>query len=391
MSTIYPDLLSSVEISEKALIHNIRLIRSVVGKHVLIAPPVKGNAYGHGIIESSTAFLDGGADWLCVNALFEARRLRNELPKNFRKTPLLIMGYVPLSDLKEAVRLGCRLTIYNKETIQALKKIAGNSRQKPIVHIKVETGNNRQGVAIDELVEFVKLCKKSGLNVEGLSTHFANIEDIAVSRAFERNAYPMHQLENFRKALGLLKKEGIEIPLAHSANSAATLLFKETHFQLVRPGIASYGLWPSEEVKQVFEARYKGKTLKPALSWYTRVAQIKKIPAGSFVGYGCTFQAKRPTTLAILPIGYYDSYTRSLSNKAFVIIKGKRAPVVGRVCMNIIMVDVTEIPGVKIEEKVTLLGGGKNAITADEMAQWSGTINYEVTTRIHEGIPRIVI
>ncbi|MBP9717718.1 alanine racemase [Candidatus Gracilibacteria bacterium] len=374
--------LSRVAISRSALTSNIRLIRGVIGKKVLMAPAVKSNAYGHGLVETATAFLDGGADWLCVNALFEAQILRKQLPKKYAKVPILILGYTPLSDLKEAVKLGCRLTVYNRETIAALKKIKG-----AIIHIKVETGNHRQGIHTDELVAFVKECKKNNIIVEGISTHFANIEDIAVSSAFDGNSYPRQQLKRFLEAIELLKKNNIEIPLAHCANSAATLLFPETHFQLVRPGVAAYGMWPSPEVESVFRKNHPGKNLRRALSWKTHVVQIKEIPAGAFVGYGCTFQAKRPTRLAILPVGYYDGYDRGLSNKAQVLIHKKRAPVVGRVCMNIMMVDVTDIPRVKLEDPVTLIGDG---ITAQELALWADTINYEITTRINETIPRIV-
>jgi alanine racemase len=375
-------LLSWVEISRSALQHNIKVLRKQVGSQVILAPSVKANAYGHGMVEIAKMALKAGADWLCINALFEAEILR----KAGIKAPLYIMGYVLKRDLADVIRLKCRLVVYNKETIAELGRAAEKLRQKVRIHIKMETGNNRQGVPMSEMFDFVEFTRKFPfIEIEGIATHFANIEDTTNDR------YARFQLENFKRALSELASRGINIPIPHCANSAATILFPETHFAMVRPGIAVYGLWPSEEIKMIAKKRHRLISLQPVLSWKTKIAQIKEIPKGSFVGYGCTYQTKRKTRLAILPIGYYDGYDRGFSNKSHVLIHGKRAPVRGRVCMNITMVDVTDIPAADAEDTVTLLGkDGREEISAEYLGDLIGTINYEITTRIHEGIPRVV-
>ncbi len=373
--------LTWVEINEKALINNIRLFRKLIGPKIILAPCVKANAYGHGLVETAKIILNSGADWLNVNALFEAAELR----KSGIKAPIYIMGYVMKNALAEAIKLNCRIVVYNRETIAALAQAAKRMRKKALVHLKIETGNNRQGILMEDVLDFVSYAKKfPQIKIEGISTHFANIEDISVSEAKRFTAYPAFQLKNFYTAISLLKNAGINIPIRHCANSAATILFPETHFDMVRPGIAIYGLWPSEKVKRPLD-------LMPVLSWKTRIAQIKRVKEGSYIGYGCAFRAKRNMRLAILPIGYYDGYDRGFSNHGYVLIHGKRAKICGRVCMNIIMVDVTNIPAACIEDSVTLLGkDGPEEITADDLAKLAGTINYEITTRINERIPRIV-
>lgn len=382
MSNTKFTFLTWAEINLSALQHNIKVLRKQIGNQVILAPSVKANAYGHGMVEISKIALASGADWLCVNSLFEAEILR----KNGIKAPIYIMGYVLKKDLAEAIRLHCRLVVYNKETVAELGRAAEKLRKKVRVHIKVETGNNRQGVLMSEIFDFVEFARKFPfIEIEGLATHFANIEDTVDDR------YARFQLENFKKTLAALATRGIHIPIPHCANSAATILFPETHFGMVRPGITVYGLWPSEEVKSAAKKRHRLISLRSVLSWKTRIAQIKEIPKGSFVGYGCTYKTKRETRLAILPVGYYDGYDRGFSNKSHVLIHGKRAPVRGRVCMNITMVDVTDIPTARVEDTVTLLGrDGREEIAAEYLADLIGTINYEVTTRIHEGIPRII-
>lgn len=379
--------LNWVEISKKALINNIKVIRRKIGPGILLAPCVKANAYGHGLIEISKLAISGGADWLCVNALFEAKILRQA----GIKSPIYIMGYVPGNDLKEAIRLNCRLIVYNRETVVRLAKEAGPLRKKAIIHIKIETGNNRQGVLINDLLDFVGFTKKfPQIEIEGMATHFANIEDINPQSPLRK--FPVQQLENFKSAIRLLEKNGIRIPIRHCANSAATILYPETYFEMVRPGIAVYGLWPSEEVKISAQKKHAFLKLQPVLSWKTRIAQIKEVPAGGYIGYGCTYRAKAKMKLAILPIGYYDGYDRRFSNKSHVLIRGEPAAVRGRVCMNIIMADVTKIPRAAVEDEVTLIGkDGKREITADYLAELIGSINYELTTRIRESIPHVLV
>src|SRR3989338_5500864 len=386
---IFSQNLTRVEINKKTLTHNIKTLRMSVGKKCLLAPAVKANAYGHGLVIASQIMLRAGADWLCINSIGEERALRAA----GIRSPIYIMGYVQDADLPEAAGLGCRMVVYNEETLKNLARAAWRAGVRAKIHIKVETGNNRQGIAMEELVAFAhRAASLQTIEIEGVCTHFANIEDVKISRGDRLPHYALKQLKNFQKANEMLEAAGIYIPILHTANSAATLLFPATHFNMVRPGIVAYGMWPSQETRRAAEALHKGISLEPALRWLTKIAQVKHIQKNARIGYGCTYRAPRPMKLAILPVGYYDGYDRKLSNKAHVLIHGKRAPVRGRVCMNIIMVDVTDIPNVAREDTVTLLGrDGAEEITAEYIASLSHTINYEVTTKINETIPRILV
>lgn len=378
--------LTWVEISKKALFNNIHQFRKVVGEDIILCPCVKANAYGHGLIECGKAFLEAGADWLSVNSLYEARNLRHA----GIDAPIYILGYVALDSLAEAVEMNCRLVVYNIETIHGLGKIG-----KPVkIHFKVETGNNRQGLLAEELLELAQVASEyKNIEIEGLATHFANIEDTT------DHSYAEKQLARFASAHKKLADAGFDIPIRHCANSAATILFSQTHFEMVRTGISNYGLWPSNEtyvsyMQELASGEAKGRDFKlePAFTWKAKIAQIKTIAAGEMIGYGCTYKTTHETKLAIVPIGYYDGYDRGVSGVAHVLIHGKRAALRGRVCMNIIMVEVSDIPEAKLEDEVVLIGrDGSEEISAELFASWAGTINYEVPTRVNERIPRILI
>ena len=370
--------LSFVEINKGALISNLKSFRRLIGCERVLAVAVKANAYGHGLIECSKIFSENGADYLCVNAVFEAEEIRSA----GITTPILIIGYTPLSDLEKAIKLKCELIVYNIETIKNLIKLD----KKVDVHLKIETGNHRQGIYLKEIPEILKILKKSKkINLKGASTHFANIEDRI------NHEYALTQIKVFNKAVELIEESGFPLKYKHCANSAATMILPESHFNFARVGIGAYGLWPSDKTKQSAEKHNKKITLKPVMSWKTIVSQVKDVKKDSLVGYGCTYKMPRNGQIAIIPVGYYDGFVRAVSNKGYVLIKGQKAPVIGRVCMNIIMVDITDIPGVKIEDEVVLIGKqSKNQITAEDMGEWSNTINYEVVTRINERILRIV-
>ncbi|MDP2642326.1 MAG: alanine racemase [Candidatus Peregrinibacteria bacterium] len=372
-----------VEISKEALEANIKTFRSLVGENTILCPCVKANAYGHGLIETSKIFLESGANWLAVNSLYEAKALREAGVT----APIYVLGYIALSDLEEVLNLDLRIVVYNKETVGRLGEIAEKSGKKAKIHIKIETGNNRQGVVAEEIRDFVKyILSFKNLEIEGLSTHFANIEDT------KDHSYAEIQLKKFNEIAEMVEDLGVKVPFKHSANSAATLLFPETHFEMVRPGIATYGMWPSDETFLSFSSERKMDiSLSPALCWKTKIAQIKTVPSGELIGYGCTYKTTRETKIAILPVGYYDGYDRGINN-AHVLIHGKRAALRGRVCMNIIMADVTDIPEASLEDEVVLLGrDGDETISAEQFAKWAGTINYEITTRINDRIPRIYV
>ncbi len=377
-------LLQWVEIDSSALTHNIHQFRKQVGEKRKFLAMVKANAYGHGILEVSRIAVDAGADWLGVHSLEEGIILRNE---KF-DSPILVVGPIPLDSLEEAVAHDLRLTVYNYETLDPLSRVCGRLQKKAFLHVKVETGTYRQGIREEEALSFMKKAQESPfLVLEGISSHFANIEDTT------DHTYAQSQLQNFKRIVEELEKNKIGIPLKHMSCSASAILFPDTYFDMVRAGIGMYGLWPSKET--FLSCRLQKREplrLEPVLSWKTRIAQIKKVPKGSFIGYGCTYRVSRESVLAVLPIGYYDGYDRGLSNSSYVLIRGKRAPLRGRVAMDFIVVDVTDIPGVELEDEAVLLGkAGEESISADDLASLVGTINYEIVTRINPLIPRIVI
>ena len=376
-------LLNWVEISRENLTHNVKTFRKLIGKDRVLCPAVKANAYGHGMTECAPVILEAGADWLGVNSLEEALKLR----ERGVKTPIYIMGYVPKDRLEETVRNNFRFVVYNEETLNRLASICNNTKSEALTHLKLETGNNRQGVRKEELERFMDIYRKNPLiKLEGLATHFANIEDTV------DHSYLDFQLDNFKKMLAIIKAMGFDPPYKHCANTAAAILFPKTYFNMARTGIGTYGLWPSNET--LISAHHEGVKvdLKPVMSWKTRIAQIKDVPEGDFVGYGCTYRTQRESRIAVLPVGYYEGYDRELSNLGYVLIDGKRAPVRGRICMNMTMVDVTNIPEAKVEDEVVLLGSQKDeCISAEQMAEWLKTINYEVVTQIHESIKRVLV
>lgn len=373
-----------VEVSRKALTHNLAEFRRRVGPDRKLLAVVKANAYGHGIIEVSRIALGAGADWLGVNALEEGIELR----RAGVRAPILVLGYVPCGRLGDAVARGLRLTVYNIASVDGLAAACRRLKKKARVHVKVETGTNRQGVLEGDLLGFARSIQKCPwLVLEGLSSHFANIEDTT------DHSFPQRQLAAFERSVRGLERAGIEVPVKHMSCTAATILFPETYFDMVRVGIGLYGLWPSKEtyLSCVLDKR-EPLTLEPALTWKARIAQVKRIAKGGAVGYGCTFRATRRTTLAVIPVGYYDGYDRGLSNAAYVLVRGQRAQLRGRVAMDFITADVTDIPGVGIEDEVVLLGaGGRERIAAEQLAALAGTISYEIVARINPLVPRIVV
>ena len=370
--------LSWVEIDRSALISNLKTFRRLIGSRRKLLIPVKANAYGHGLVEVAKIAAKNGADFFGVNSIQEADILRrNKITK-----PILVMGYTMLKDLMLAAQLKTSLVVYNEQTIKALGKL-----KKPItVHVKLETGTNRQGILPEQLLPFIQLIQRyPNIKLEGLYTHFANIEDTT------NHNYAFKQITIFKEAIANLKKSGITIPIKHTACSAAAILFPKTYFDLIRPGIATYGLWSSKETIVSANNLRRRIILKPVLTWKSIIAQIKEIPSGCYIGYGCTDRTLRNTKIAVIPVGYWDGYDRGFQHTQ-VLIHGKRARVFGRVCMNMMMVDITEIPNINIEDEVVLLGKqGREEITAEELAANINTINYEIVTRINPTLPRIIV
>jgi len=377
-------VLNWIELEAAAIRANLAAFRPRLAPGALLGAVVKSNAYGHGMLEVAGLVADGGADWLCVNSVEEALQLRGA----GHDVPILVMGYVPLDALESIVEHDLRPVVSSRRTVEALQRVAAARDHVVPLHLKVETGTHRQGLSEEETPELADWIRQaSALRLEGLSTHFANIEDTT------NHGYAEQQMRRFERVQERLRGAGHELPLCHSACSAATLLFSATHLGLVRVGISLYGLWPSKETYlSCLELGKPTLDLRPALTWKTRIAQVKSVPEGSFVGYGCTYRTTRPSRIAVLPVGYHEGYDRGLSGVAHVLVRGKRAPVRGRVCMNMSMVDVTDIPAVEQEDEVVLLGSqGDERISAEQLAAWCGTISYEMVSRIHPGIPRVVV
>ncbi len=373
-----------VEINREALTNNVQWFKRHIGSQVMLAAVVKSNAYGHGLVEASRVVLEAGADWLAVNSIEEAACLRN----SGILAPILCLAYVPLAALEQAVALDVRLTVSCRETIEYLGVIAGRLRRPARVHIKVETGTHRQGICGQELLHLAQAVGRSPyLALEGLSTHYANIEDVT------EHDFAEHQLGKFLEAGELLSGAGITVPIRHTACTAAAILFPKTFFDLVRVGIGLYGLWPSKETRiSALQAGIRLNVLAPVLTWKTRISQVKTVRAGAYIGYGCTDLATQDTRLAVLPVGYYEGYDRRLSSIGYVLIHGRRAPVRGRVCMNMTMVDVTSIPEATLEDDVILLGRqGGDSVSAETFAGKTGTINYEIIAGINPALPRIIV
>lgn len=381
-----------VEISRRALTSNIRAFRSHLGEGTLVMAVVKSNAYGHGLVQTAKIATQSGATWFGVDNVDEGLELR----RNGIDKPILILGYTLASRLKECVENGLSFVVYNLESVKALRALKlkplgahpSKNAKAAYVHLKIETGTTRQGIAGDELRALAKALKKTpGVVIEGASTHYANIEDTTDS------SYAKLQLKRYADGLALLKSEGIDPPWKHTACSAAAILYPETYFNLARVGIAMYGMWPSKETLAVAKRQKSVLSLEPVLSWKTIIAQIKSAKKGTPVSYGLTEKVSRNAKLAVLPVGYWDGFDRrGLSQVGQVLVRGRRCKVVGRICMNMCVIDVTDVPGVKVEDEVVLLGvQGKERISAEELAGKIGTINYEVVTRINPLVPRIVV
>lgn len=365
-----------VELDGEAIRRNLATFRALIGTEVRLGAVIKSNAYGHGLLETARA-IGEAADWFCVNALDEGLALR----RAGERRPILVMGATPTARLAELVAADLRPVLYDRETLRALDRAADRELR---VHLKAETGTYRQGANEAELLELVDaLAGSEHLALDGLYTHFANIED-TTDHGFARE-----QLATYRRIAAAVGERHDGPLIRHTACSAATLLFPETHGELVRIGISLYGIWPSRETRV---SCGKELQLVPALTWKTRIAQVKQIPEGAYVGYGCTYRTTRPTRLAVLPLGYFEGYDRRLSGAAHVLVRGKRAPVRGRVCMNMTLVDVTDVPAAAVDDEVVLIGAqGEERLSAEQLAGWCGTIPYEILSRIHEALPRRVI
>jgi len=359
------------EVDLDNLAHNFTQLKHFLAPQVKMMVCVKADAYGHGITQVANRLVSCSADYLGVASIDEAVKLREA----GIKLPILILGMMHHKDIEALFDYKITPNICSEEVMQALDKQA-TAKDQPIgVHIKVDTGMGRIGVLHKEALKFIK--KIHGLKtvpIEGVFTHLACADT--------NKDFTLHQIKLFKRLLSQLKKENIPVPLAHLANSMGLIAYKESHFDMVRPGLAIYGLYPKEGLEI---------DLKPALSLKTRVLYVKRVSAGHGISYGHTYVTKKKTTIVTLPIGYGDGYPRNLSNKAPVLIRGKRFKICGNICMDQIMVDVGDF-SVEIGDEAVLIGEqGGNKITTEELAGLSDTIPYEIVCGLGSRIPRVYI
>jgi len=364
-----------VEIDLDRLKGNFRKVKEWVGPDLDVLVAVKADAYGHSSVAVSKALAEEGASMLGVASLEEAI----EIQRGGAGVPVLILSPSSFLEIPEIVAEGFRSTVSNMEYARRLSVVARAANREMKVHVEVDTGMGRTGVSHSTAADFIR--SVAGLEyvyVEGVFTHFASAEGPDRTFAFE-------QLNRFNQALEELKKSGLEIPLIHAANSASLLGLKESHFNMVRPGLIIYGIYPSKWVKRAIE-------VKPVMTFKARVAHLNRIHKGETVSYGRTWTAERDSTVAVVSVGYGDGYSRTLSNKGEVLIRGKRVSIVGLVCMDLTMVDVTDCPEVRIGDEAVLMGrSGQEGISASELADLSGTISYDVTCSVGPRVPRVFI
>lgn len=359
-----------VEINTEAIAQNVRAIKQMLDPNVTLMAVVKADGYGHGAVAVAQTALLNGAEYLAVANLEEALELRY----SGINAPILVLGYTPVYAVRQALRQNIAVTLYDLDMARAYARAAREANGRLRVHVKIDTGMGRLGLMPDEAVHvFRQLGTLNALEVEGIYTHF--------SSADEDIEFTAQQVETFRNVIRPLRAGGFNFPYIHAANSAGTVTSKDNHFTMVRVGLALYGLHPSEKIQLP-------DPFKPVMTWKTVIAQVKTLPSNHYVGYGNTYRTRGPETIAVLPIGYADGFRR-WPTWGEVLVKGQRAPIVGRISMEKTSISVGHIPGVAVGDEVVLLGTqGDERITAEEIALRLGTINYEVVCNILARVPR---
>jgi len=365
-----------VEISLDAVQQNVKVFLKHLKPDTKICAVVKADGYGHGAIEVAQAALDAGAAYLAVAFLDEAIELRNA----GITAPILILGYTPKEAVKEAIFHDITLTVFTQDVLERISQVAQEYKKLARVHIKIDTGMNRIGVNHkEEALKLATSIHSDFVKLEGIFTHFADADSTDPT-------YTYKQYKKFVEVIDRLEENQIHIPIKHCCNSAATIGFPEMHMDMVRVGISLYGLYPAEHLKE------KLPSLKQVMSLKAKPVFVKPVDAGQPISYGCTFVPERKSIIATIPVGYADGFSRSLSNKGHVTVRGNRAPIVGRICMDQSMIDVTNIKDVSTDDVVTIFGD-ENAgfISLNEVAEQMGTIHYETTCLIGKRVPRVFI
>ncbi len=371
--------LAYIELSKKNLESNLKSLRGLASPKTKFALAIKGNAYGHGQNEIAK-LAEKFADYFLINSLSELVLLRK-----VSKKKALILGYVPAQELEVAIKQKCIMAIFDIDQFLQIEKTAKKLGKVQEVHIACDVFLGREGFSKEDIAElFLKGKKMKNVKITGMYGHFANIEDTNNFSHAER------QISEYKEMLEIAKSHGYNNLESHISATSGLLAYEKNHgfHNIVRIGIGMYGLWPGEHLEYFYG---KDIELKPVLLWKTHVAQVRTIPAGRTIGYGLTYLTKKPTKVALIPLGYSDGFPRSLSNTGEVLIAGKRCKVLGRVSMNMFVVDVSSIEEVLKGDEVVIIGmqGGEH-IRAEELAQKTDTINYEATSRISPLLPRIV-
>ena len=371
------------EIDLDAAAYNLAAVRRRISPKAKLCCVVKADGYGHGAVPLARVFQQNGADWFAVSNIYEALELR----EGGVTLPILILGYTPPEAAKTLAENHISQCVYSTEYARALSQHAAAAGVTVKIHIKVDTGMSRLGFYFQNIdrdtaavQEIAEVCRLPGFFHEGIFTHFA------VSDAGAAGAMPtMRQFGCFKELVESLLREDIDFPIRHLANSGAALDYTLSHMDMVRAGIILYGIAPSAEIAHP-------EPLKPVMGLKTVIAQVKDIEKDSTVSYGRTYTAEEKMRVATIPVGYADGYSRALSDKADVLIHGKRCRIVGRVCMDQCMVDVTHVPEAKMGDVVTLIGAdGEESVTADELAEKTGTIPYEIVCDVSKRVPRIYV
>lgn len=363
------------EINLDAIAYNIHQIKSQISKDTEIMAVVKADAYGHGAIEVSRILIENGVQRLAVAILDEGKQLR----KSNIQVPILILGYTSLEQADEIVFYDFIQTVFSYDMAKAISDAAVRQNKTAAVHIKIDTGMGRIGLQPnqDSVYLIKEISRLPNLQIEGIFTHFSSADE-------KDPSFTELQFSRFTSFISQLEKEDIYIPVKHCSNSAGFIGYKNMHMDLIRPGIILYGLYPSEEVKKEIVH------LKPAMTLKSQVVFIKEVEENVPISYSRKFITRRKTKVATIPVGYADGYSRQLSNKGRVLIRGQYAPIIGNICMDQFMVDVTDIPDVGVGDEVVLMGSqGEETIGAEEIARHIGTINYEVICMVGKRIPRV--
>ena len=364
------------EIDLAALAHNFHVIKNQIGPDTKVLAAVKANAYGHGAVECARRLESEGCDWFGVALPEEGVELRSA---GIGRPILCLGGFWPG---QEVSLLEHQLTpvVYRLDLIELLNRAAQSANKTAGVHVKIDTGMGRLGVRADAVAEFCNaLARFKHIRVEGLMTHLAAADDEA------KQEFTDNQLSKFAAAIAAFREHGFQPTLIHAANSAAAFANQGARGNMIRPGGSLYGF-----VRDVFPANVETPALRPVMSLHSRIVLLKNVPQGEYLGYGCTFQTQRDSLIATIPIGYDDGYRRALSNRARVIVRGKFARVVGRVSMDLTLVDVTGVSNVSLDDHVMLLGrDGECLIAAEDLGELAGTISYEITCGISNRVPRI--